>query len=190
MNNRDKILNDIEIINGIAKDMGIQLELVIIGGSAFVLQNMIDRATRDIDIINTPNKDHFIQVAIAARKYEIDINNRARIFKWHFIGWEKELVEVVTHSNVVAYTLSKEMLIVSKFFTRLEDRDITNAAYDGLDVSQNKIEEILINIWKNINQVSKKAMRDREMEIIEFYRTMGWNYETSITKKLCQEQVK
>lgn len=38
------------------------------------------------------------------------------------------------------------MLVVSKFFTRTMDRDITEAAYNGIAVDQKKIEKLLKEI--------------------------------------------
>lgn len=189
MDNKDLALKQLETINEVLAELDFNLEITIVGGSAFILNGSVSRATSDIDFINEVDKGVLDPVRAKLKTLGIDLNNRARIFRHNFRGWENEVIPFREYSNLKVNLLSNEMLVVSKFFTRTMDRDITEAAYNGIAVDQKKIEKLLKEIWENSNSITKNSLFDRQMEIIEFYRAKRWDYETSYIKDICSKKI-
>lgn len=157
--------------------------LVVVGGSGLILGDYIDRSTKDIDSIMKMNSKHTRDL----EKFGIDINSTCALFGRTFYGWENEVTNIdldTTFINLTVKTLTLEMILASKFFTRFLDRDITEVASKDVIINKDKLEKLVVNIWMQLASIDKYKLIEREMEIIELYRMKGWDYEESVVKKL------
>lgn len=164
------------------------IEFVIVGGTAFLLKGWVDRVTKDIDLINKENKKI---IGMLSEVLEIDINNHTTVpsFKYIFEGWNDSKTLLKEMSNLKVFVPEDEFLIATKFFTRRNDRDITNAAYGGeLRINRDKLEKIVIDKVQKY-EILRPMLKERMFEIMEFYEVMGWNYEESNIKKLLHKQI-
>lgn len=165
------------------------VELVIVGGAAFILSGRIDRSTEDIDTINELEPG-FRELC---EDIGMDVNCRVRIFKHLFIGWEDEQVQLKTNlnlTNLKLNTLPIEFLMATKFYTREDDRDISEVAQKNAVISKDKLEAKVKQIYDNTVSIFKARMYNRRFEIMELYRAKGWKYENSIVQGLLEEIAK
>ena len=104
------------------------IEIVVVGGVGFLLHNMIDRSTADIDYIN--DIDQGI-IDFICQTFDVDMNNRVanNSFKKIFLGWESNVVILKEYSNLKVFSLNKEFLCSTKFFTKESDMDLSSFAY-------------------------------------------------------------
>lgn len=86
MDNKDLALKQLETINEVLAELDFNLEITIVGGSAFILNGSVSRATSDIDFINEVDKGVLDPVRAKLKTLGIDLNNRARIFRHNFRG--------------------------------------------------------------------------------------------------------
>ncbi len=181
---KSNIYGIFEEINSLLKKYNKKIEFTIVGGTAFILNDWIDRVTSDIDLINKGNEEI---IGMLSQKLDIDINQKTTVasFQYIFKGWENYKKETVTYTNLTVFLLEDEFLIATKFFTRRNDRDLTKASYNNLRLDKDKLEKIVSEKMKEY-RILVPMVDNREFEIQEFYNGMGWNFAESIIKKLLQ----
>lgn len=161
------------------------LTITIVGGSALIINDYLDRFTDDIDSISAIDKS----ITRELLKEGIDINSMCAIFHHTFYGWQNEVINVhleVEFERLIVKTLSLEMILASKFFTRFEDRDVTDVGYTSQYIDKNKLERLVVGIWNHVVSLDKQKLIDRELEIYELYRSRRWDYENSDIKRLIE----
>ena len=171
-----------EKIMSLDKDLEIfeeKIELVIVGGAAFVLKGLIQRSTRDIDYLNKVNN----KLADLLEGY--NINNRVITFETTFGEWEDDIEELQTNAkNIKLKTISNERLLAARMFSRKRFDDLTESFKNlNASINQTKFENILLELIEYNNPIFIGEFRDNKYLIDELYKTRGWN-ETENTKRI------
>ncbi|MBF0362403.1 MAG: hypothetical protein HQK49_15405 [Oligoflexia bacterium] len=99
---------------------GLQKSFVICGGASLILQGIISRATRDIDIV-APPIDTALEEAALSVANDLNLDDHwlnagpGSIVKDLKVGWENRVVEIFRGTNLVVNSISREDLLFSKF---------------------------------------------------------------------------
>ncbi len=120
-----KLRNFDEEVNLIFGD-ALNIRVVIVGGGALILMNVIPRMTHDIDVLGCISAD------IAAIMQSYDINGRVNAYAQNFpYNYEDRLVPVddVHGKSTSFYTASLEDIVISKLCSNRDTdyADITSA---------------------------------------------------------------
>ena len=175
------ILESLLKANEKLKEFDISVELVVVGGSGFVLKGALSRVTHDIDVINIID-DEAMKVL-----NNFEINDRVRTFETTFGEWENdlELLEFENMSNIKLMTISIERLLASRIFSRKRLEDfIAIFKDDKIDINKNKFEEIIYELLEFNDPIFKNEAKGNIEIIKECYSKRGWD-ETKIYEKLC-----
>lgn len=178
----NELKQKIEQANQILKDNNYQIEIVIVGGSSFVLKGLVPRATADIDSL--VEIDAQVQALL---KDVFDINSRVQQFEQNFGNWQDDLVifeSLPPLSNIEIRTISDERLIASRFFSRKRNADVLEAIKNIKSIDQNKFEEIITEVFGFSEPIYTKEFIENEYLMKNMYKTLGWNYEKSNIKNL------
>jgi len=112
-------------------DENVRFRLVIVGGSALVLQDYLSRATFDIDAIEVSR-----EIYTLLDKYDIDCRVNAYVFNFPY-NFEDRLLKLdVGGRRIDIFTASLEDIVISKLYSiRPQDiQDIENkVVLDNLD---------------------------------------------------------
>jgi hypothetical protein len=132
-----------------------RFRVVIVGGSALILGEYADRATHDIDAIETPHELHKL-----LDKYDINtqVNAYLNLFPYNY---EDRLIPVLQGRQIDYFTASLEDIVISKLFAS-RDKDLSDIETDmvigGLD-------------WDLLNRI---VMDDAEIKNNTSEREFGW----------------
>ena len=118
-----------------------RFELVIVGGSALMVQGLLPhaRATRDIDVLRTAS-----EVEELLARY--DMNTDVATFLYRYPqGWEERKVRVPFEGDALdVYTLSNEDLAITKLLSwRAVDQSDLRAMKNGGGIDFGKLRGIL-----------------------------------------------
>lgn len=104
-------------------DENIRFRLVIVGGSALVLQNYLSRSTLDIDALEVSR-----EIYTLLDKYDINCRVNAYIFNFPYNFEDRLLKLSIGGRRIDIYTASLEDIVISKLYSiRLKDiQDIEN----------------------------------------------------------------
>jgi hypothetical protein len=119
---------------------------IICGGASLLLQGIISRTTKDIDIVAPPIDKVLAEAAISvANELGLDPHwlncGPETISKELEPGWEKRLIEVFLASNLTVFSISRSDLIFSKFWAfcdRQKDKEdliLLNPTPTELDIA-------------------------------------------------------
>lgn len=177
---KKELLDRLAKANEILKQRDLHLELVVVGGSAFVLKELIPRATYDIDSLAFVDEE----VQSILRK-TIDVNSRVLTFEATFGDWREDLekVENCNFSNIGLLTISTERLIASRCFSLRRPEDAIESL-KLFKMNKSKFEEILVEIKNYSEPIYTKEFLQNEELIIEIYKLQEWDYENSDIKNL------
>jgi hypothetical protein len=119
---------------------------IICGGASLLLQGIISRTTRDVDIVSPPIDKILEEAAISvANDLGLDPHwlncGPETIAKDLATGWDKRLIEVFIASNLTVFSISRSDLIFSKFWAlcdRQKDKEdllLINPTPEELDIA-------------------------------------------------------
>ena len=174
-----EIFNRLVDANKELKIIGKKIELVIVGGSAFIVKNMIPRETFDIDFINSLD-DGLVSIL---ESYEI--NDRVRTHESTFGEWENDLINLpkYSQSNIQVLTISNERLLASRLFRRRTEDLIQTFKNKEIIIDKDKFDDIVMELMGYNDPVYKKEFIDNIYNIQIIYKERNWN-EEKINKKL------
>jgi hypothetical protein len=103
---------------------------IICGGASLILQGIISRATRDVDVVAPPIDAALREAAVhVANDLKLDAHwlndGPSSLVRDLAPGWEKRVEEVFRDTNLVVYSIARKDLIFSKFWAmcdRQEDK--------------------------------------------------------------------
>lgn len=119
------------LLNSYLAKKKIKRSFIICGGASLLLQGIISRVTRDIDII-APPIDKMLEEAALSVANDLGLDPHwlncgpETISKDLTIGWQERVIEVFLASNLTVFSLSRSDLIFSKFWApcdRQKDKD-------------------------------------------------------------------
>lgn len=176
---KKEILDRLAKANEILKSKNLYLDLVIVGGSAFVLKDLIPRATYDIDSLTR------VPSYISEYLEDIDINSDVLTFEATFGEWENDIQDLSFDqlSNIKIKSISTERLVVSRCFSRKKIHDIFEII-KNTKLNQTKFESIFEEVRGYTDPLFNNEFFENEELIKEIYNTLEWNYETSNIKNL------
>lgn len=159
--------------------MGLKIELVVVGGAAFVLKGLIERSTEDIDHLNAV---HSIASTLL-KKY--NVNRRVIAFETTFGDWKYDIIPLSTNAkNIALKTISNERLLAARMFSNKRYEDIIESFKNmNASIVQEKFEDILLELIEYNNPIFISEFRDNKYLIDELYKARGWN-ETENTKRI------
>lgn len=177
---KKELLDRLARANKILKEADLFLDLVVVGGSAFVLKGLIPRATYDIDSLAFVEEE--IQMLIMD---EADINSRVLTFEATFGEWKEdiEFIEESNLSNISLKTISTERLIASRCFSLRRQDDAIETA-KNYKLNKEKFENVVEEIKSYTDPIYSKEFSENEELIKNIYKLQGWDYENSNTKNL------
>lgn len=157
------------------------VNLIMVGGSSFILRNLIDRATYDIDILGSiPEIIHEFD------EYNV-INNRVNVFESTFgFNYRDDLEIIFQGKNLKVYSLSIERMCASKCFSNRREDDAYEVARRS-EMSQEKFEICFKDIWEcavDALEIFREDFLQNEFVTKQIYKIKGWNYEESKIKNL------
>ncbi len=115
------IADTLTLLNFYLKKKNHKRSFIICGGASLILQGIISRTTKDIDIVAPPIDKILEEAAISvANDLGLDTHwlnsDPETISRDLQKGWEERVFEVFKDSNLVVYSLSRGDLIFSKFW--------------------------------------------------------------------------
>ena len=124
--------------------------IYLLGGSACIIQGYLDRATRDIDILDL---EYSSQVG---RLFRIlgDVDYLDIILTTLAEGYEERTIRVKEIKNIEVYVLSREDIVVTKI-GRYSDKDKEDIKILMEKVDKEKIIQLIDNVKKRKNLSSK-----------------------------------
>lgn len=127
--------------------------ILVVGGSALVLQGHLSRATHDIDLLNVPAVLHGL-----LSKY--DMNSRAEAYFSNFpYNFEDRLVPLpIQGSKLDFYTPGLEDLVVAKLCS---NRDTDRADVDASTVRSALDWQLLDTLARSEDEAKASALNDR-----------------------------
>lgn len=115
----DELMIKLEKANDILKDNNLFVEIVVVGGAAFILKGLVPRATHDIDSLN------YISEEVRRLLIPVfDINSRVIMFEQNFGFWDDEVIELKHYSNLKVNTITDERLVASRIFSGRREEDL------------------------------------------------------------------
>lgn len=178
-----EILEKLNKANDVLKSYNKHAELVIVGGSAFILKGLLPRVTRDIDYINARQPESIIVDILE----DENINSRVITFESTFGDWRED-IEVLEYnfSNIKVMSISTERLLSSRVFSlrRWDDLEYIFEQKD-IEIDQNKFENIIEETLMYCDPGYMREFRENIYELKEVYRKRGWD-ETEKFKKFCE----
>jgi hypothetical protein len=115
------IKTSLELLDFYLSKKSLHRSFIICGGASLLLQGIIFRTTRDVDVVAPPIDE---SLAAAALSVAYDLNLDAHwlnsgpgsIVQDLKEGWEKRVFEVFHGRNLIVFSISREDLIFSKFW--------------------------------------------------------------------------
>ncbi len=164
--------------------------LVIAGGVAMLMRNLITRPTKDIDCLESISDEVAFLEEVRKKIKELSINKRALYtFLESFGSWEKDIRPVERYShfeNLKIYTISEERLFVSRLWSDKKTDDI-EAMIDNYNFNKEKFEDIMIEVHGYAKYTFPRPFKENEYLVKKLYIKEGWEYEKSDIKKLYTE---
>lgn len=117
MNIKDSLI----LLNIYLSKKGVKRSFIICGGASLVLQGIISRITKDIDII-APPIDDILKASALSVSQDLGLDDhwlnsgRETISKDLASGWESRVFEVFKDSNLSVFSISISDLIFTKFW--------------------------------------------------------------------------
>lgn len=174
----EELMIKLEKANDILKDNNLFVEIVVVGGAAFILKELVPRATHDIDSLQFVDE----RVGILLENV-FDINSRVAIFEQNFGYWDEDVIMYKHYSNLKVNTISDERLIVSRIFSGRREEDAIVASR-AIKMEIDRFEKLMIEIYECSDPVLLRGFRENENLVEEIYKIQGWNYEESDIKNL------
>jgi hypothetical protein len=115
------IKDSLQLLNLYLKKKNIKRSFIICGGASLIIQGLVSRTTKDIDIVAPPIDKALSEAAdsvasdLGLNSHWLNcgpdslINNLAK-------GWKDRIIEVFRSSNLTVFSISREDLIFSKFW--------------------------------------------------------------------------
>ena len=145
-----------------------RFRLVIVGGSALILLEVISRSTHDIDVINASR-----EIRGLLEGYDINGNVQTYINNFPY-NYEDRLKPVLIHGKKIDFfTASLEDIVIAKLFSyRVTDWQdiITDSVVQALDW------ELLDRIVRSDEEVRMNALNERN------YQDFLYNYEEYVRR--------
>lgn len=177
--NKD-IFNKLANANEELKVIGKEIELVIVGGSAFIIKSMIPRETYDIDFINT------VDQGVIAILESYEINDRVRTHESTFGEWEEDIIHLpeYSQSNIKVFTISNERLLAARLFSRRRTEDLIKTFENKeIKIDKDKFDNIIIELMGYNDPIYISEFIDNIDNIKVIYKERNWN-EEKINEKL------
>lgn len=117
MNIKDSLI----LLNIYLGKKGVKRSFIICGGASLVLQGIISRTTKDIDII-APPIDDILKASALSVSQDLGLDDHwlntgpESISKDLASGWESRVFEVFNDSNLSVFSISRSDLIFTKFW--------------------------------------------------------------------------
>ncbi len=117
MNIQDSLI----LLNIYLAKKGVKRSFIICGGASLVLQGIISRTTKDIDII-APPIDDVLKASAVSVSQDLGLDDHwlncgpESISKDLAEGWESRVFEVFNASNLTVFSISRNDLIFTKFW--------------------------------------------------------------------------
>ena len=145
-----------------------RLHMVIVGGGALILMELLSRATHDIDVLDSSRKLHSLMESY-------DINTRVQTYINNFpYNYEDRLKPLpIRGRKIDFFTASLEDIVIAKLFSyRDTDRQdiITDAVIKALNW------DLLEQIAKTDDEVKLNALNERN------YNDFLFNYEEYVRR--------
>ncbi len=116
-----KVKDSLILLNTYLKKCRANRSFIICGGASLILQGIISRATKDIDVIAPPIDEALKMAAISvADDLGLDhhwLNNGPTSITTDLReGWQERVIEIFKASNLTVFSISREDLIFSKLW--------------------------------------------------------------------------
>ena len=114
------ITGALTLLNIFLKKKSLQRSFIICGGSSLILQGVISRQTKDIDVLAPPIDEALKEAAVfVAEQLQLDkgwLNTGPdSLIRDLPADWKERVVEVFKASHLVVYSIGRRDLLFSKF---------------------------------------------------------------------------
>ncbi|HAZ11562.1 MAG: hypothetical protein A2X86_21600 [Bdellovibrionales bacterium GWA2_49_15] len=115
------IRQSLQSLNFYLKKKNLNRSFIICGGASLILQGIIARTTRDIDIVAPPIDQALTEVAASVAE-DLGLDSHwlnsgpGSIVQDLKDGWEKRVQEIFKDTNLVVYSIARDDLIFTKFW--------------------------------------------------------------------------
>lgn len=170
MNFKKGLENRFEEANKELMNFDISVEIVIVGGAALILKDIIPRATHDIDVISKISDD--IQ-AILGR---YGINNRAATFDQTLGNWLSDTSVIKKYSNLLVWSLSNERLLASRIIYSQRWGDLEEGFKNkNIIIDQKKFEGIIEELFEFCDPNYMRELKENIPMLEKLYLERGWD---------------
>jgi hypothetical protein len=166
--------------DGFLEDRGLRLDAIVVGGSALVLLGIIDRPTRDVDVLHP---DLPPQIAAASRAFALQMRGRgievsdtwlnngpASLSKVLPNGWRQRTQPAFSGRALVLETLGRADLLKTKLFA-LCDRGTDLADCMAFSPTVEELEEAMP--WVALQDANELWPSHVETTIRDLQRRLG-----------------
>lgn len=142
---KENLLTLFKELDGLLKQDQVSISTIVIyGGASLIFQDIIDRATVDVDVFDPQLQDKFrLRVLELAQKHSLDpnwINSTGNAFKVEMPkGWQQRVDNLFTGEVLIVNSLSRVDLIFTKLLAELDrgedllDLNALQPTYQELD---------------------------------------------------------
>lgn len=115
------IKKTLDLLNSYLEQKGLSRTFIICGGASLILQGIVTRGTKDIDVVGPELDDRLKEAAVyVADQLGLNphwLNTEPRgLAKDMTPGWEKRIFEVYRSTCLIVHSISREDMIFAKFY--------------------------------------------------------------------------
>jgi hypothetical protein len=149
---KETLLAKIEDMEKVAKLFDLlPLEIYFLGGSACLLGDYTDRATRDFDFIDIQYPSKYGKAFAMLRSFDM-LEYESTILAPDF---KQRAIRLIQFKTIEAYVLSREDIIVSKII-RMEDKDVEDINTLIKSADKNIIKDIIQKVLQRTDLFESK----------------------------------
>jgi hypothetical protein len=161
------IKKTLDLLNYFLERKGLSRTFIICGGASLILQGVITRGTKDVDVVG-PEIDEALKEAAVYVADQLGLSPHwlnaepKGLAKDMTPGWQARIFEVYRSTGLVVHSISREDMIFSKFYAFCDRQKDLQDLVD-LKVTQTEIENAaILTIQKDAHPLWPKYVREQE----------------------------
>ncbi len=164
------IKQTLKLLSSYLEKKGLSRTFIICGGASLILQGIITRGTKDIDIVG-PEIDEVLKEAAVYVADQLGLNPNwlntepKGLAKDMTPGWEKRIFEVYKSACLIVHSISREDMIFAKFYAYCDRQKDLQDLID-LRVTSPEIDKAAeLTIQKDGHALWPKYVKEQQLKL-------------------------
>jgi hypothetical protein len=165
-----EIKKTLDLLSFYLEKKGVSRTFIICGGASLILQGIVSRGTKDIDIVG-PKIDSELEEAAVYVANQLGLNPNwlntepKGLARDMTSGWKKRIFEVYNSSCLIIHSISREDMIFAKFYAYCDRQKDLQDLID-LKITKNEVEiAAQLTEQKDAHPLWPKYVKEQELKL-------------------------